>query len=206
MRMPTAEGSGFQMSSVTERSWFAGFRSRPVVLSAPYPASECLQRLAMVTTQRGATSWYLDSRTVGCPEPRLRGNVSPSRIFVARWKDASGRNSFAPWLDVRLEPADGGRAALTGKIGLHPDMRGVTAVIAGGGGLICVAMVVAGIALLVRGQLSGLSLLLWPLGMAAFITVFTVASLRSLGRDIPKLIQEINGVLDSTATFTSPAA
>jgi hypothetical protein len=159
----------------------------------------------MVSTHRGATSWYIDARTVGRPEPRLRGDVGPSRIFVAQWKDASGRGSFVPWLDVRLEPAAGGRATLTGKIGLYPGVREVTAAVAGGGGLICMAMVVAGIALLVRGQLGGLPLLLWPLGMAAFIAVFTVASLRSLERDIPKLVQEINDVLDSTATFTSPA-
>jgi hypothetical protein len=71
------------------------------------PAGEYLRRLGMVTTTRGMTSWYLDPRTAGRPEPRFRGDTGPARIFVARFA-AAGRSSFAPWLDARLEPAAGG--------------------------------------------------------------------------------------------------
>jgi hypothetical protein len=118
---------------------------------------------------------------------------------VAEWKTASGRNSFAPWLDARLEPDGDGRTTLRGQIGLHPQMLPLSALIAGAGGLICMVMVVTGIAMLARGHLSGLPFVLLPFALAAFIAGFNFAGLRSLERDIPKLIREINAVLDSTS-------
>jgi hypothetical protein len=194
-------------SPTDEWSWPAGFRSRPVVLSCPHPDSECLRRLALVTTQRGTTSWYLDPRTAGRPDPRLRGDVGPSRLSVARFEDASGRNSFAPWLDARLEPDPGGGTTLRGRIGLHPAVRILIPLIAGVGGLIAVAAVLGGIALLVHGHLSGLlPAVLIPLGMTAFFAGFNVVGLRSLERDIPKLVEEMNSILDSTATLAEPAS
>lgn len=189
------------------RSWLVGFRSRPVVLSSPYPVSECFRRLATVTTQHGVTSWYLNPRTAGRPTARLRGDVGPSRVNVARFEDAAGRNSFAPWLDARLERAAGGGTTLTGSIGLHPAVRALIPVIAGIGSLLAVAAVAGGIALLVHGHLSGLlPAMLIPLAITTFIVGFNVAGLRLLERDIPQLIQELNGLLGSTATFTVPAA
>jgi hypothetical protein len=194
------------LSSVTDtRYWLSRFRPRPVVLSAPYPADECLRRLTMVTTHRGAASWYLDPRTAGHPTPRLRGDVDPSRISVARWEDTNGRNSFTPWLDVRLEPTARGGTTLTGTIGLRPEVQGLMPVITGVGGLIATAVIAAGAVQLVHGNVSALPLMLGPLAMIAILAVVNVAGLRSLERDIPKLIQETNSVLDSTATFTSPA-
>lgn len=185
-------------------SWRAGSHSRPVVLSSPHPASECLRRLDMVTTRRGA-SWYLDRRTVGRPAPRLRGDVGASGILVARWEDARGRNSFAPCLEARLQAGAGGGTTLTGRVGLHPSMRRLMPVIAGVGGLIAVSLLASGIVTLVRGHLTGLPFVLGPLGLATFVTGLDIAGLRSLERGIPKLLQELNGVLDSTATFAGPA-
>jgi hypothetical protein len=188
-------------------SWLAGFRSRPVLLSCPHPASECLRRVAVVTTQRGASSRYLGPRNAGLPEPRLRGNVGPSGIFVARFEDAAGRNSFAPWLGARLEPVAGGGATLRGTIGLHPAVRVVSLVIAGVWGLLVVAAVAGGVALLAHGHLSGLlPAVLVPLAMTAFIAGFNVVGLRSLERDIPKLIQEMNAILGLSGTFPGLAA
>lgn len=196
-----------QTRAVIERRWLARFGSRPLSLSSPWPVEECLRRLSTVSERRGAASWYLSSRTVGCPEPRLRGEVGPSRILVAEWKAASGRNSFVPWLDARLEPDGEGGTTLRGQIGLRPEVVTVLALIAGVGGLIGIAMVVGGIAVLAHGHLSGLPLALWPFAMAAFIAGVNFAGLRSLERDIPKLIREINAVLDSTnADLASPAA
>lgn len=149
-----------QTRAVIERRWLARFRSRPVSLSSPYPVEECLRRLSTVAERRGAASWYLSSRTVGCPEPRLRGDVGPSRILVAEWKAASGRNSFVPWLDARLEPDGEGRTTLRGQIGLRPEVVTVLALTAAVGGLVCMAVVVSGIAVLVHGHLSGLPLAL----------------------------------------------
>jgi hypothetical protein len=75
--------------------------------------------------------------------------------------------------------------------------------IAGVCALIAIAAVGGGIALLVHGHLSGLPTVLMAFGMAAFLAGFNVAGARSLERDIPKLVEEMNGILDSTATLTS---
>jgi hypothetical protein len=188
------------------RSWLAGFRSRPVALSSPYPAEECIRRLAAVTTRRGATSWYLDPRTVGLPTPRLSGDVGLSRIVVARWEDANGRGSFTPWLNVQLEPPAGGGATLRGMIGLHPAMGGFMPVFAVVSAVLLVTLMAGGTGLLVHGDPKGLVFVLMPLALAAFGAGIFIAGLRSLERGIPKLIQEMNGILDSTATFTGAAA
>lgn len=81
-------------------------------------------------------------------------------------------------------------------------------VITGSFGLLAMALAAGGIVLLVHGDLSGLPFVLVPLAMTAFLAVLDVAGRRSLERNIPKLIQEMNRVLDSTATFTghTPAA
>lgn len=192
-------GFGIQMlSSLTDAwRWPARIRPRPVVLSSSHPPGECLRRLATVTTRRGATSWHLDPQNAGRPAPRLRGDVGPSRIFVARFQDASGRNSFAPWLDARPEPAAGGGTALTGKIGLHPNVAWLIPVMAGFFGLAALAGPAGGIALLIHGELRGLPLVLVPLALATLMVGINVAGLRSLERNIPRLIQEMNGVLGS---------
>jgi hypothetical protein len=79
--------------------------------------------------------------------------------------------------------------------------------IAGVGGLIALAALAGGVALLVSGHLSGsLPAVLIPLALTFFVVGFNTVGLRSLERDIPKLIQEMNGILGSTATFLSPAA
>lgn len=195
------------LSPLTDaRRWLERFRPRHVTLTSPYPVDDCLRRLATVTTRRRATSWYLDSRTVGRAEPRLLGDVGRSRIFVARWQDTTGRNSFTPWLDARPEPAAAGGTTLTGSIGLNPAAGGLIQAVDWGSGLIVLAAIAGGISLLARGDLSGLVFVLGPLALAAFGTGLNAVGLRSLERDLPKLIQEINGLLDSTATFTGPAA
>jgi hypothetical protein len=43
--------------------------------------------------------------------------------------------------------------------------------------------------------------MLIPLVIAAFFAGVSVAGLRSMERDIPKLIGEVNGILDSIATL-----
>jgi hypothetical protein len=191
---------------VDEWNWLAGFHSRPLVLSSPHPTTECLQRLATVTTQRGANSWYFDHRSARSPEPRLRGNVGPSWISVARFEEAARRNSFAPWLDARAEPATGGGTTFTGRIGLQPAVRLLISVMAGIWGLIALAGVTGGVVLMIRGHLSGLAALLIPLGVIAAFAAFNTVGLRSLERGTPKLVEELNGILDSTATFTGPAS
>lgn len=193
-------------SPTDEWNWPPGFRSRPVVLASPYPASECIQRLARVTAQRGATSWYFDHRSARPAEPRLRGYVGPSWISVAHFENVAGLNSFAPWLDARPEPSAGGGTTFTGRIGLNPSVRLLISVMTGVWGLVAVAGFTAGVVLLVRGHLSGLAAVLIPLGVVAAFAALNTAGLRSLERGMPKLVEELNGILGSTATFTGPAS
>jgi hypothetical protein len=62
-----------------------------------------------------------------------------------------------------------------------------------------------GVALLASGHISGsLPAVLIPFALTAFIVGSNVAGLRSLDRDIPKLIQEMNGILGSAVTFPQP--
>jgi hypothetical protein len=185
----------------------AGVRFQLVVLSSAYPPGECLRRLGAVTTRRGGTSWYLDPRTAGRPEPRLRGDIGPSRILVARFADVAGRSSFAPWLDARLEPAAAGGTTVTGTIGLHPAMRAFMPVFAGVAGLIAVAAVAGGIRLLVLGQLSGLvPAVLVPLALAAVIAAFRASSLRLLQRHAGELLREVGEILGPGVASAGPAA
>lgn len=197
---------GILSSPADEWNWLAGFQSRPVMLSSPHPASECLQRLAAVTTQRRSASWYIDHRSARRPQPRLWGNVGPSWISVARFEDAAGRNRFAPCLDAHAEPLARGGTMFTGRIGLQPAVRVVISVLAAVGGVMAVAGVTGGVVLLVHGHLSGLAAMLIPLVVIAVFAVLNTAGLRSLERGTPKLVEELNGILDSTATFTGPAS
>jgi len=187
-------------SAAGARGRGAAGRPGPVVLSSPYPVGECVQRMAAVTTRRGGTSWHLDPRTVGRPDPRFRGEVSASRILVARWAEVAGRNSFAPWLDARLEPAADGGARLTGTSGLHPAVRAFRLVFAGVGGLTAAASLAGGISLLVSGDPGGLGpAVLIPLVMAALVAGHEVACRRLPARQSGELIRDVSEVPGSAA-------
>ena len=190
------------------RSWSARIRPRPVVLSSPYPTDECLRRLAQVTTTRIPTSWYLDSRTALRPDPRLWGDVSPSGISVVQFAgktSRASRASFAPQLRVRPEPAAGNGTTLTGTIGMEQDSRDIIRVLIGGFGFLALVFIAGGIAIVVGGDLSGLAPLLAPLAMIATVTPLFIDGMRSLERNIPKLIGDVNKTLRSSATFPGQA-
>jgi hypothetical protein len=77
------------------------------------------------------------------------------------------------------------------------------------GGIACLAslgMLAGGVVQLASGRLAGLlpALLFWVPATAA--AGFNALGLRSLERDIPKLVEEVNGVLHSTATFPRSSA
>lgn len=102
----------------------AEFWLRPVTVSSPHSPDDCLRRLAEVTTAHGAT-WYLKPETAVLRDPQLRGNVGPSGIHVARFRDSIGRNNFLPWLDARFESAPSGGTILAGTIGPQPGSAGL---------------------------------------------------------------------------------
>lgn len=103
--------------------------------------------------------------------------------------------------DVRLGPEAGEGTTLTGRIGLHRDVQELLPVFGGIACLLSLGILAAGVVQLASGRLSGLlpALLFWV--PAAAVAGFNAVRLRSLERDIPKLLEEVNGVLDSTATF-----
>lgn len=179
------------------RIWLASFGRRPLALSSPYPVAECLQRLAAVTTSRGRTRWYLDSRTAMRPDPLFKGELFPSRTRLARFAVAGGRNTFVAMLEVRLDPRPDGGTALSGWIGMPAGAFRATflTVI---GCLVSLGLLVAGVVQLGLGHIVGLvPALTSPLPAAAFIGVFALGH-RSLESDIAELIHEVNDVLDVT--------
>lgn len=184
-------------SAAVVPGWFAGFRSRAVTLSSPHSPGEFLSRMAAVTTRQGF-SWYLAAKNVGAPDPRFRGDVGPSRILVARFDDTLGRNSFAPWLDTRAEPAADGGTILTGRIGLHPFVRVLIPVILGAGTLMMLGLLVAGAVQLAAGRFGqSLPFVVLPPIAIAFMVGCNATGLRSLERGIPELIREMNEILGS---------
>lgn len=143
---------------------------------------------------------------VGRPDPLFLGVAALPGIQVARWQDAAGRNTFAAYLDVRLGPESGEGTTLTGRIGLHPDVQELLPVFGGIACLFSLGILAAGAVQLASGRLSGLlpALLFWI--PATALAGFNALGLRSLERDVPKLLEEVNGVLDSTATFPRSSA
>ena len=170
--------------------------SWPVGLRAPHSPEECRRRLAQVATTRSAFTWHTDAANVKRPDPRLRGSIGLEWISVARWQDAAGHNSFAPWLNASLDgTAD--ETTLTGRVGLARPVAGMLPTFGAIAGLILAVVLVSGVAGLARAQLHDLPFVLGPLGMALFLVAFMTAGFRSLRGRTPDLIAEINAILGS---------
>jgi hypothetical protein len=96
---------------------------------------------------------------------------------------------------------------LTGRVGLNPAVKALIPVITGVGALIALGELAGGVSLLAAGHLGGLlPAVLIPLALITLLVSLNVVGLRSLDRETPKFIQEVNGILDSTATLPGPAA
>ncbi len=177
----------------------ARLRRKPVVLDCPLPVAECLRRLEAVTSSRSYSSWHLNPANVGRPAPRFRGSVGGDRVLVAQFRDAGDRNSFAAWLEARLEPAAAGGTTLIGSVGLRAEVRAVMLIIFGGWSLMALTALAAGIALAASGHpLALLPGVLVPLGGSGILAGFTYLGLRSLGREVPGILGAVASVLEST--------
>lgn len=182
------------------RASLAGFGAQPVAISSPHPPAECLRRIANLTSRRGHT-WYLDSHTAGLPDPRFRGAVGPSWFSVARFSETLGRNSFVPWVAVQVQPNEEGGSALTGTVGLVRAVRVVMLVIAASGGLILLASLTTGMALLASGHLGkSIPFVLIPLAIGCLAVLVMIRGLRSLARDTSKVVHDVSDALDATTT------
>jgi hypothetical protein len=183
------------------RDWRGRFRPRPVVLSVPHPAGECLRRLALATAPHGSSTWYLDPVTLSGPRPRLRGDATPSRVRVTRWRNKRSRISLTAWLDARLDPTGEGGTVLRGTIGPPGEARAARLaglVLASVLGLAIAGIGVGGLAI---GQLLGLvAVAAGPLFVAFFIQSF-IRDLARLEFGTEELIWQVNKLLDSTVVF-----
>jgi hypothetical protein len=103
------------------------------------------------------------------------------------------------------QSADGG-TTVTGAVGIPAEVREVVVLIAGAWGVILLAMLAGGAALLASGRIGGLAAVLGSLALVAVMAVFRAAGLRSLQRNLPRLVAEMNETLGSTAVFPSPDA
>jgi hypothetical protein len=72
--------------------------------------------------------------------------------------------------------------------------------------LISLGILIAGVFQLASGRMSGLlpALLFWV--PATAMAGFNALGLRSLERDIPELLEKVNGILDSTSAFPRSSA
>jgi len=125
-----------------------------VVLSSPHPESECVQRLARVTTDRRAADWYLHQWTLGRPDPRFRGEVDLSRVYLFRF--SRGRGRAVAVLDARPATTPDGGATLSGWVG---EDKGNAVILPLIGSVFGLPLLVAGMAQLAAGHLMGWR---WP--------------------------------------------
>jgi hypothetical protein len=165
-------------------TWLGLFQRRRVELSSPYQPSECLERLAKVTTPGDAMSWYHDPRTATRPDPLLRGHVGQSDIWV-----------------TRFEPSADGGTVLSGRIGPHIDLEEIRAIYFGLGCLNGLGALAVGVVFAASGHPGALVFAVLSPLPAVRVARSNVAVGRSLEWEIAKLLEEVNAVLDSTATF-----
>jgi hypothetical protein len=167
---------------------FAFLGQRQVVLSSPYPPAECAGRLAGATG-RGST-WIASTLP-------LEGRVSPDLIRVAR---RQSKHSLTAWFSGRIEQAPDGRTLVAGTVGPNPAVRQVFRLISLGWLLIFGVMLAAGLSTLGSGH-PQLPFILFPIGFAAVYALVLVVSPPIARYEIRGLLDELNTILDSTATF-----
>jgi hypothetical protein len=184
------------------RDWRGRFRPRPVVLSVPHPAGECLRRLALATAPHGSSTWYLDPVTLSGPRPRLRGAAGPSRICVTRWANAGGRIGLTAWLDAQLEQASDAGTVLRGTIGPPREARAARSAGLVLASVLSLAFTGVGVGVLAIGQLFGLVIVAAGPLFVAFVIQSFIRDLARLEFDVDELIWQVNELLDSTAVFT----
>ncbi len=176
------------LPAVPGRSLFAFLGERQVVLSSPYTPAECGRRLA-AATGRGPI-WIASSLP-------LEGRVSPDLIRVVR---RQSRNSLTAWFSGRIEQAPNGGGLVAGTVGPNPAVAAVFTLISLGWLLVFGVMLAAGLSTLGSSHRQ-LPLILIPIGFAAVYVLVLVVGPPIARYEIRKLLDELNTILDSTATF-----
>jgi hypothetical protein len=179
------------LPAVPGRRLFAFLGQRQVLLASPYSPAECGRRLEAVTGRR--QFWRASSLP-------LQGLVSPALIRVARRQPPNSRNSLLAWFNGRIEQAPDGGTLVAGAIGPDPANQAVFAAISLVWLMVGGIMFATGVSSLVSGP-PELPFLLIPMAFAACYLLVLVVGPRKAGREIQELLDELNAILDSTATF-----
>jgi hypothetical protein len=176
---------------VPGRSVFAFLGQRQVVLASPYPLAECGRRLEVVTGRPLVGSFS------GSP---LQGRVSPDLIRVVRRQPFNSRNSLVAWFCGRIELAPDGGTLVAGTVGPHPAAQMTFAGVSLVWPLVIGGLVAGGLSSLASGH-PVLPLLLLPIVFAAvYVLIFVIGPPR-VRNEIQELLDELNTILDSKATF-----
>ena len=105
------------------------------------------------------------------------------------------------WLEGRLDPAARG-TTVSGRIGLSRGVKVMAPVTTAVGCLIALTGLAAGIAILVSDHLGeSAPAVLIPLALILLMTGINATWRRSLEQKVPRLVQEVNSILDSIIIF-----
>ena len=180
------------------------FVERPrVVLSSPHPPAECGPRLETVTGRR---PWNVAGFERRGRLP-LQGRVSPALIRVGRRLPAGSRNNLEALFIGRIEQAPEGGTLVVGTVGPDPSIRILFVVFPIAWLLIGGGLLAGGLWSLVSGhpQLPDLLRIVIPL-VIAFGYAWTLATgPAKVRREVQALLDELNVILDSTASFPDDA-
>jgi hypothetical protein len=178
-------------------------RSR-VVLSSPHAPGECGRRLETVTGRRPFNIAGFERRS----RLPLQGRVSPAVIRVALDRPASSRNNWEALFIGRIEQAPDGGTLVVGTVGPDSSVLFLVVVFPIAWLLIGGGFIVGGLWSLVSGhpQLPDLLRIVVPLVIAAAYARSFVTGPAKVRREIQALLDELNAILDSTASFPDERA
>lgn len=173
----------------------AMFDPLPVLLISPLPKHTCEERLSEVTDNQ-RFPWYPRSQNVGKKAPQLQGSVEHG-LYVARFDETLGRNSFVPYLDAQFEALSGGGTEIRGTIGLSRSVTALLPVIQIVGAVVLLIVFVVGVVQLAEGHLSpGIPFVLGVVILGAFGTAFFRSGSRSFHSRVDPLIDDVTKLIE----------
>ena len=177
------------------RSINAMFDPLPVLLISPLPKATCEERLSELTDNQ-RFPWYPRSQNVGKKAPILRGSVEHG-LYVARFDETLGRNSFAPYLDAQLEAVSDGGTEIRGTIGLSRSVTALLPIMQIVGAVVLLIVFVVGVVQLAEGHLSpGIPFVIGVIILGVFETALFRSASRSFHTRVEPLITDVTKFID----------
>ena len=175
----------------------AMFDPLPVLLISPLPKTTCEERLSEVTDNQ-RFPWYPRSQNVGKRAPLLRGSVEHG-LYVARFDETLGRNSFVPYLDAQFEALSGGGTGIRGTIGLSRSVTALLPAMQIVGAVVLLIVFVVGVVQLAEGHLSpGIPFVLGVGILGTFGAAFFRSGSRSFHSRVEPLISDVTRLIEAT--------